>query len=57
MSKVIVLLLSSAFIFINSANAQHKFELADYGKMASISDPQISPDGKNILLLVKNYYI
>jgi len=52
MNKIIVLLLSSAFIFINSANAQHKFELADYGKMASISDPQISPDGKSILLLV-----
>jgi len=32
--------------------AQNKFELSSYGKMVSISDPQISPDGKSIVIVV-----
>jgi dipeptidyl aminopeptidase/acylaminoacyl peptidase len=31
---------------------QKKFELADYAKFVNISDPQISPDGKNIVIVV-----
>lgn len=32
--------------------AQKKFELADVAKFTSISDPQISPDGKNVVIVV-----
>lgn len=32
--------------------AQKKFELADYAKLVNISDPQISPDGKSIVIVV-----
>jgi hypothetical protein len=31
---------------------QKKFELADYGKLVNISDPQISPDGKSVVVVV-----
>lgn len=31
---------------------QKKFELADYPKFVNISDPQISPDGKSIVIVV-----
>jgi dipeptidyl aminopeptidase/acylaminoacyl peptidase len=32
--------------------AQKKFELADYAKFVGISDPQISPDGKSVVIVV-----
>ena len=32
--------------------AQKKFELEDYAKFVNISDPQISPDGKSIVIVV-----
>ena len=32
--------------------AQKKFELADYAKFVSITDPQISPDGKSVVIVV-----
>ena len=32
--------------------AQKKFELADYARLVNISDPQISPDGKSVVLVV-----
>ena len=32
--------------------AQKKFELADYAKFVGIADPQISPDGKNVVIVV-----
>jgi dipeptidyl aminopeptidase/acylaminoacyl peptidase len=31
---------------------QKKFELADYAKFVNISDPQISPDGKSVCIVV-----
>ncbi|OGU76713.1 MAG: hypothetical protein A2V93_03610 [Ignavibacteria bacterium RBG_16_34_14] len=33
-------------------HAQKKFELDDFDKLVSLSDPQISPDGKSIVLVV-----
>ncbi|MCZ2472563.1 S9 family peptidase [Aquirufa ecclesiirivi] len=36
----------------NSVYAQKKFELADYSKFVGISDPQISPDGKSVVIVV-----
>jgi dipeptidyl aminopeptidase/acylaminoacyl peptidase len=32
--------------------AQKKFELADYAKFVNISDPQIAPDGKSVVIVV-----
>ncbi len=32
--------------------AQKKFELADYAKFVNISDPQLSPDGKSVVIVV-----
>lgn len=37
---------------IYQVHAQKKFELDDIGKLVSITDPQISPDGKSILLVI-----
>jgi dipeptidyl aminopeptidase/acylaminoacyl peptidase len=31
--------------------AQKKFELADYAKFVNISDPQLSPDGKSVVIV------
>lgn len=31
---------------------QKKFELEDYGKFVNITDPQISPDGKSVIIVV-----
>src|SRR5712664_2166040 len=37
----------------NSLSAQtRRIELNDYAKLASVSDPQISPDGKTIVFVV-----
>ncbi|MDB5248919.1 MAG: hypothetical protein JWQ40_3313 [Segetibacter sp.] len=35
-----------------TVTAQKRFELADLAKLTTISDPQISPDGKSIVLVV-----
>ncbi|MBC7384069.1 MAG: hypothetical protein H7296_13975, partial [Bacteroidia bacterium] len=32
--------------------AQKRFELGDLAKLTSMSDPQISPDGKSIVMVV-----
>ena len=37
---------------INEVFAQKKFELSDYAKFVTIADPQISPDGKSIVIVV-----
>lgn len=48
-----VLLTSLIFIFTClSVGAQKRFELADLAKLTAISDPQLSPDGKSIVLVV-----
>lgn len=39
-------------MFTQNVSAQKKFELADYAKLVTLADPQFSPDGKSILLLV-----
>ena len=31
---------------------QKKFELADYARFVNITDPQISPDGKSVVIVV-----
>ena len=47
------------FVFIALINllsfqllAQKKFELADYARFVNISNPQISPDGKSVVMVV-----
>jgi dipeptidyl aminopeptidase/acylaminoacyl peptidase len=49
-------LLTLSFIGIvtlsNNIFAQKKFELSDVGKLTTMSDPQISPDGKSIVLVI-----
>ncbi|MDB5233342.1 MAG: hypothetical protein JWR44_335 [Hymenobacter sp.] len=44
----LLLLLSWA----NAAHAQRHFELADIGKVVNVGDPQLSPNGKQILIVV-----
>lgn len=48
-SLVATLMLASG---INEVFAQKKFELSDYAKFVTIADPQISPDGKSIVIVV-----
>lgn len=51
MSKKYTILLFSALAF--SAGAQNRFSPEDIWKLSYLSDPQPSPDGKNILFHVK----
>lgn len=47
------LLVTLLLSFVNSnVHGQKKFELADYAKFVNISDPQISPNGKSVVLVV-----
>ena len=39
-------------LFFVNLSAQKKFELADVAKFTSVSDPQLSPDGKSIVIVV-----
>ena len=53
MKKILSLL--TAFIFLMGQAgllAQKKFEISDYSKFVNISDPQISPDGKKVVIVV-----
>jgi dipeptidyl aminopeptidase/acylaminoacyl peptidase len=51
MQKIILFIaLLNAFSF--HLFAQKKFALADYARLVNISDPQISPDGKSVVLVV-----
>ncbi|MBF9220209.1 S9 family peptidase [Hymenobacter ruricola] len=36
----------------HATRAQRRFELADIGKLVNVSDPQLSPDGRSILVVV-----
>ena len=48
-----MLLTSLIFIYTClTVGAQKRFELADLAKLTAISDPQLSPDGKSIVLVV-----
>jgi len=50
MKTLLTLLLTLTVLF--QIEAQKKFELADYAKFVNISDPQISPDGKSVAVVV-----
>ncbi len=47
---LVFILLINVFSF--QLLAQKKFELADYAKLVGITDPQISPDGKSVVIVV-----
>jgi dipeptidyl aminopeptidase/acylaminoacyl peptidase len=49
--KRIVLLLCLATLLLN-AEPKRRIELADLEKIASLSDPQLSPDGKSVAVIV-----
>ena len=51
-TKKILLFIALINIFSFQLMAQKKFELADYAKFVSISDPQISPNGKSVIIVV-----
>ena len=45
--------LSAAFLLAISAQAQNRFQPEDIWKLSYVSEPQASPDGKNILFGIK----
>jgi dipeptidyl aminopeptidase/acylaminoacyl peptidase len=50
---LLLLLLVAGFLENQPASAQtRRIELGDYAKITSVSDPQISPDGKAIVFVV-----
>ncbi len=50
--KTILVFIALINVFSFQLLAQKKFELADYTKFVGISDPQISPDGKSVVIVV-----
>ena len=50
--KISILFIALINVFSFNLLAQKKFELADYAKFVNISDPQISPDGKSVVIVV-----
>lgn len=50
--KIVLFLIVIVNVFSSSLLAQKKFELADYAKFVNISDPQLSPDGKSVVIVV-----
>ena len=54
MKKIKPTLLIIALLHIISfqLSAQKKFELNDIDKLYTLTDPQISPDGKSVLIIV-----
>ena len=50
--KILLLFIALIHIFSLPLLAQKKFELADYARFVNISDPQISPDGKAVVIVV-----
>jgi dipeptidyl aminopeptidase/acylaminoacyl peptidase len=52
-TKLITLLfILTVQVFSSNIFAQKKFELVDYAKFVGISDPQISPDSKSVVIVV-----
>ena len=45
-------LLALALAPLTGLHAQHPFELGDLAKLTGLSDPQFSPDGKTIAVVV-----
>lgn len=53
MRIAITCLVTILFVFsVITVDAQKKFETTDYAKFVSISDPQISPNGKSVVIVV-----
>jgi dipeptidyl aminopeptidase/acylaminoacyl peptidase len=50
--KIILLFIALLNVFSFQLLAQKKFELNDLHKLYSLTDPQISPDGKSVLVVV-----
>ena len=50
--QTILVLIALINVFSFQLLAQKKFELADYAKFVNIADPQISPNGKSIVIVV-----
>jgi dipeptidyl aminopeptidase/acylaminoacyl peptidase len=50
--KAILLFIALINIFSFQLLAQKKFELTDMNKLYTLTDPQISPDGKSVLVVV-----
>lgn len=50
--KTTVLFILIMNLLVTLLLAQKKFELADVAKFTSVGDPQISPDGKNVVIVV-----
>ncbi len=52
--KIAFTLLFTLLLAIGQSNiyGQKKFEIADYSRFVNISDPQISPDGKSIVIVL-----
>ena len=52
--KIAFTLLTTLLLSFGQGNVycQKKFELADYAKFVNITDPQISPDGKSVVIVV-----
>jgi Tol biopolymer transport system component len=52
-SRVLALMLLAVFLVAASSSAEeHRIQLEDLTKIVSVSDPQISPDGKSIVCVV-----
>ena len=52
MKKTTLLFIALINVFSFQLMAQKKFELNDLDKLYTLTDPQISPDGKSILVVV-----
>ncbi|MFV5692725.1 S9 family peptidase [Flavobacterium sp. LT1R49] len=52
--RIAFTLLTTLLLAFGQCNVygQKKFELTDYAKLVNISDPQISPDGKSVVIVV-----
>lgn len=52
--RIAFTLLTTILLVFGNSNVygQKKFELEDYAKFVNISDPQISPDGKSVVIVV-----
>lgn len=51
-AKQALLIIALLHIFSFQLFAQKKFEIADMDKLYTLTDPQISPDGKSVLIVV-----
>ncbi len=52
--RIVFTILTTLLLVFGQSNVygQKKFELADYAKLVNITDPQISPDGKSVVIVV-----